>query len=87
MPNVRYEGEAGEFGKLGHIRPQGQGTITYLDGHHWAGYRYEGEFLGNGNGHPHGQGRWYRYCEGEGEGEGEWRLVNQPDRAFAHFRL
>ena len=70
MPSVRYEGEAVEFGKLGHIRPQGQGTITYLDGHHWAGYRYEGEFLGNDNGHPHGQGRWYRYCEGEGE----WRL-------------
>ena len=70
MPNVRYEGEAVELRKLGHIRPQGQGTITYLDGHRWVGYRYEGEFLGNGNGHPHGQGRWYRYYEGEGE----WKL-------------
>ena len=68
MRNVRYEGEAVEFGKSGHIRPQGQGTITYLDGHEWAGCRYEGEFLGNGNGHPHGQGKWYRDCEGE------WKL-------------
>ena len=68
MANVRYEGEADELRAFGHIRPQGQGTITYLDGHRWAGYRYVGEFLGNGNGHPHGQGKWYRDCEGE------WKL-------------
>ena len=29
---------------MGRIIPQGQGTITYLDGHKWAGYRYEGDF-------------------------------------------
>ena len=63
MPNVRYEGEA-VSGRSGGIKPQGQGKITYLDGHKWAGYRYEGSF----EGHPHGQGKWYRYYEGE------WKL-------------
>ena len=64
---IRYEGEADILVRSGHIRPQGQGTMTYLGGD-WAGYRYEGEFLGERNGHPHGQGKWYRWSEGE------WRL-------------
>ena len=66
MPNVRYEGEAVAVrGRSGGIKPQDQGKITYLDGHKWAGYHYEGSFI---EGHPHGQGRWYRDCEGE------WKL-------------
>ena len=62
MSRVRYEGEAVTFkyGKKGSIRPQGQGTMTYLDGS-YAGCRYEGDFLGgDGNGFFHGQGKWYR---------------------------
>ena len=60
MSRVRYEGEAVTFGALGRIWPQGQGTMTYLDGAD-AGCRYEGDFLGgDGNGLFHGQGKWYR---------------------------
>ena len=71
MAQIRYEGEAVTFGQSGNIRPQGQGTITYLDGA-YAGCRYEGDFLGDGNGHAHGQGRWYR-PDGTLEYEGEWQ--------------
>ena len=81
MPRVRYEGEAVTIGKKGHIRPQGQGTITYLDGD-LADYRYEGDFLGDGNGHPHGQGRFYR-PDGTLEYEGEW----QEDKYHGSGRL
>ena len=75
MPRVRYEGEAVTFGALGRICPQGQGTMTYLDGP-YAGCRYEGDFLGgDGNGFFHGQGKWYR-PDNTLEYEGEWQQGN-----------
>ena len=72
MSRVRYEGEAVTFGEMGSIRPQGQGTMTYLDGAN-AGCRYEGDFLGDGNGLFHGQGKWYR-PDNALEYEGGWQL-------------
>ena len=74
MPRVKYEGEAVEFGGLGRIEPQGQGTKTYLEGD-YAGYRYEGDFLSDGHGHEHGRGRWYR-PDNTLEYEGEWQQGN-----------
>lgn len=84
MPKVRYEGEADIVGGgRGHIRPQGQGTITYLDGE-WAGYRYEGSFDGNDHGLPHGQGRWYRPDDNL-EYEGEWQRDYYHGRGKSYF--
>ena len=83
MPKVRYEGEADIVGRKGHIRPQGQGTMTYLDGK-WAGYRYEGSFDGNDHGLPHGQGRFYRPGD-KLEYEGEWQRDYYHGRGKSYF--
>ena len=53
MPNVIYEGEAITLGKVGNIKPHGQGKMEYLHGKH-AGCRYEGEWS---DGKYHGQGK------------------------------
>ena len=83
MPRVKYEGEAVEFGGLGRIEPQGQGIKTYLEGD-YAGYRYEGDFLGDGHGHEHGRGRWYR-PDNTLEYEGEWQQGEYHGQGRSYF--